>query len=108
MALKLDLEGYELPALQGAAHTLAGEAPLAVIVELNGSGRRYGHTDAEVAALLRAHGMVPVTYDPWSRRLAECDLEGAPPGNALFVRGLEVIAERLRTAPRLRVLGIEL
>jgi FkbM family methyltransferase len=40
--MKLDIEGYEWPALKGATHLLASSDLKALIIELNGSGNAHG------------------------------------------------------------------
>lgn len=47
LAMKLDVEGYEAAVLAGASATLANPGLKALIVELNGSGGRYGFDDQE-------------------------------------------------------------
>ncbi len=53
--LKLDLEGYELPALKGAEQTIANERP-AILVEQNGLCARYGYSDADLVRWMHEHG----------------------------------------------------
>jgi FkbM family methyltransferase len=53
--LHLDVEGYELQALQGAEVTVSVHRP-AVVVETIGNETRYGHTAADVHAWFLAHG----------------------------------------------------
>ena len=53
--LKLDLEGYELLALHGAAQTIETWHP-AILVEQNGLSERYGYTDDDLAQWLGQHG----------------------------------------------------
>jgi FkbM family methyltransferase len=46
--IKIDVEGYELPVLDGAISTLKKNSLSAVIIEINGSGKRYGFTDGDL------------------------------------------------------------
>jgi FkbM family methyltransferase len=50
--LQLDVEGFELQALKGAAATIARCSPL-IVLELKGLGERYGYTDDQVDAWLK-------------------------------------------------------
>jgi len=65
--LKIDVEGFELPLLRGCAGLLRKVA--AVIIELNGSGKRYGHSDDDVHRLLVDAGFCCCDYLPESREL---------------------------------------
>lgn len=58
--LQLDIEGYEWHALAGGRETIARCRPL-IQVELRGFTEKYGHSDAEVRALLGALGYVEVS-----------------------------------------------
>lgn len=53
--LKLDVEGFELPALKGAAETIERCHP-AIMVEQNGLSERYGYTDADLESWLTDRG----------------------------------------------------
>lgn len=57
--LKLDLEGYELPALKGGEKTIAEWQP-AIMIEQNGLCEHYGYTLIELAGWLRRRGYVRV------------------------------------------------
>ena len=90
----------------GADATLAEPGLKAMIVELNGSGERYGFDDAETHRRLLGHGFAPYAYDPSTRELSE--EAGISSGqNTLYVRDLEWVRSRLRTAPPFRVLDQE-
>ena len=52
--LKLDVEGYELPALIGAQDLIARCRP-AILVEQNRLSERYGYTDAELGVWMSDH-----------------------------------------------------
>lgn len=98
--IKIDVEGHELLALRGAAKTLANPALLAVVMETNGSGARYGWSDSELVALMKANGFTPFSYDPFKRELL---LVKSGSGNTIFVRDRESVAERVKNAQMFRV-----
>lgn len=66
-AVKIDVEGFELPLLRGAADLLSNT--VAIIIELNGNGKKYGHSDRDVHNLLVDAGFGCFDYLPESRGL---------------------------------------
>lgn len=55
----LDIEGYELPALRGAARTIAEHRPV-IALEVNGNAAYYGVTKPEIADWLGERGYVKI------------------------------------------------
>jgi len=104
--IKIDVEGYETPVIGGATETLASAEQAAVIMELNGCGKRYGFSDDVLYQRMRKCGYISVSYDPFSREL--CLLEQANrKGNTIFVKHslLEGVRERLKSASCFHVKG---
>ncbi|MFN3630727.1 MAG: FkbM family methyltransferase [Casimicrobiaceae bacterium] len=99
--LKIDVEGHDLAVLRGARHTLSDRRCLAVIMETNGSGRRYGVSDADLLAVMREAGFEPFGYDAFARRL----IPGSAGANTVFVRDPVRLSERLRTARTFRLIN---
>jgi FkbM family methyltransferase len=97
--IKLDVEGYEFEALEGAASVLSQPTLRAVVVELS-------ELHGEMAAkLLTRQGFEPVDYDPLSRALRPAEA-AIGSGNTLFARDVAHLRTRLARAAKLLVLGI--
>jgi hypothetical protein len=78
-----------------------------MIVELNGSGARYGFDDAAVHSALLSYGFLPFRYEPFTRVL---DRLAAPnsDGNTIYVRDVDFVAARLKSAPARQINGVSL
>lgn len=94
--IKVDVEGFELQVLRGSSRMLADSHLLAMIVELNGSGARYGSSDEAVHNLLVSHGFFAVTYNPVARKVHL--LQPHFGGNVIYVRDREEISRRVQRA----------
>jgi FkbM family methyltransferase len=106
--LKIDVEGYEACVLQGAKRALESENLLGVIVELNGSGARYGTDDTSVHSSLLARGFSPVSYEPFGRNLTSLRSKNEKSGNTIYVRELELLQARVKASPPHTVGGVTL
>lgn len=102
--LKIDVEGFESQALSGAAHTLSSPELKAVLMETNGSGSRYGVSDADLDATMVGHGFSPHRYAPFTRTLTALG-PGPHFGNSLYIRDPAWVRERVQAAPRFSVHG---
>lgn len=95
---KLDLEGYEVAALRGAADHLRRSSPPVLLMEaLPGQLRKAGSTVAELLELLNGFGYVTASYDAVDRKLRYQGDGTLPHGNFLAVANSarEIVAERL-------------
>jgi FkbM family methyltransferase len=103
--VKIDVEGYEAAVLEGARRTLDEPTLLGAIIELNGSGERYGFDEARVVATMFQHGFAAFSYDPFSRLLTRLPGRDPSSDNTLFVRESPQVTERLTTAEKITLHG---
>lgn len=96
--IKLDVEGFEVDALRGAQETLSADGLLALQSELQSEA---------VRDQLASRGFRQAWYDPFKRELSTAPNSLAST-NALFIRRIDEVRRRLATAPRRRVLGVEI
>lgn len=104
VVMKIDVEGYEMLVLQGADGILKKDSLLAVILEMNGSGARYGIDEKEIDKLMVSHGFIARSYDPHERKLIPLPSPN-PSGNRIYVRNTADVEQRLRSAPRFSLAG---
>jgi len=63
--VKIDVEGYETLVLKGAQKILGMQSLRSVIMELNGSGSRYGFDESLILELMFDHGFNTYSYNPF-------------------------------------------
>ena len=103
--MKIDVEGFETPALEGATETLNKKSLNAVIMELNGSGDRYGYDESKILALMFDFGFRTYSYNPFDRKLINLNGKNFDSGNAIFIRDEGVLLDRINKAPRVNIQG---
>lgn len=95
--LKIDVEGYEMEVLLGGKTALQNTSLKAIIIELNGSGSRYGFNEEEIHKLLLSYGFTPYIYNPYKRDLQTIDYFGTH--NTIYIRDINFIKKRVTSSP---------
>jgi FkbM family methyltransferase len=103
LLMKIDVEGFESEVLKGMKKTLVDKHLKAIIIELNGSGYRYGFDEKHIHQQLLEAGFQPYGYDPYSRQLEQLLTFGS--NNTVYMRDLDFIKMRLKEAGKLKIFG---
>jgi FkbM family methyltransferase len=101
--MKIDVEGYETKVLAGAHETLSKPSLHSIIMELNGSGNRYGFDEGKILAMMGDYGFMTYDYDPIRRQLHALGGKNNSHGNTLFIRNADSLQEKLMQAPRMTI-----
>jgi len=96
--IKMDVEGYETAVVLGADRTLRSPVLRAVLLELNGSGARYGFDERSLHERMLAYHFTPAAYDPLRRLLRTREWSQGSSGNVLYVRDPAEMGLHLATA----------
>lgn len=101
--MKIDVEGFETEVLNGMTETLKNGGLKAIIIELNGSGERYGYSEDAIHKLLLTYGFSPYSYDPFKRVLEGVYSYGNE--NTIYCRDIDFILNRLMQSPQVKIMG---
>lgn len=100
--IKVDVEGFEKEVLNGAFNVLAKKKLDAIIIELNGSGKKYGFSDDEIHLILRKFGFTPFLYNPINRKLKGLKSFNLT-CNTIYIRNKSRVIKRLRNADAIKI-----
>jgi FkbM family methyltransferase len=104
--IKIDVEGFETEVIRGGLETFISPSLLAVLIELNGSGSRYGFSEDDIRVGFAHRGFSPYWYDPFSRRLNSANSnEVNEYGNILYIKDFDTAQNRLNAALPFEILG---
>ncbi len=103
--LKIDVEGYETRAVEGGSNILDEPSLLAVVMELNGSGARYGFDEGALHQTMLQHAFQPFSYSPFDRQLHPLDERNGSCGNTIYIKDAARVRARLESAPAFAVNG---
>ena len=100
--IKIDVEGYEAAVIDGAQRTLADPALKAIIIELMGTSKKYGFSNAKVHEALMTQGFAPYSYLPFQRKLIP---NQGYTQNTIYIRDKDAVKERLASAAPIEING---
>lgn len=103
--IKIDVEGFEYFVLQGARAILKNYTLKCIIIEINGSGNRYGKSDSEIINILESYGFHPLRYNPLTRSFTSSEHD-TDKFNVLFIRDFEFVKGRCLSGKSFKVWDI--
>ena len=101
LLIKIDVEGFETEVINGAIDTLKKDGLKAIIIELNGSGIRYGYDDAKIHDFIISLGFKAYRYDPELRKLYLIERFGSH--NTIYIRDYGFVEGRVNSAPKVNI-----
>ena len=107
--MKIDVEGYEVPVIEGAKSILEQPGLKALIIELKGNGmNRYGYDENEAKQYLMRIGFKPYYYDPFQRSLTLLNDKNKDTSakNEIYIRDINFVMERIQSARKININGI--
>ena len=99
--IKIDVEGYETQVVAGATKTLMENNLKVIVIELAGFGARYGFDESKIRQQLLDSHFTPHQYNAFTRELRPDTAAGET--NTIFIRDMDFVRERIRTAPPVRL-----
>lgn len=103
LLIKMDVEGFETDVLNGSEEVLKSKDLKAIIIELNGSGERYGYDENQIHIKLLDHGFKPYKYNPKTRSIVQIEHFGKH--NTIYIRDIEFVMNRVKTSRKIIVGG---
>lgn len=104
--IKIDVEGFEMNVIKGGTKTLSQDDLKAIIIELNGSGRRYGYEDIDIHRAIADFGFKPFEYNALTREIISLDSYNQKADNTIYIRDTDFVLKRIKTAGQMKVLDI--
>lgn len=99
--VKIDVEGFETEVLNAMYQSLQSQKLKAIIIELNGSGQRYGFDEKLIHEKLVNKGFLPYQYDPFNRKFDLLQYFGSH--NTIYIRDLDFVKSRVETTDKVSI-----
>lgn len=96
--IKMDVEGWESEVIAGGMDTLRNPNLMAIIIELNGSGKKFGFDEKEIVRTLQGCGFREHSYDPLTRVLSRISGKNSQGSNTIFVKDKAIVDFRLSSS----------
>lgn len=106
--IKIDVEGFETPVIDGGKKTFNQSSLKCVIMELNGSGERYGFDDNVILEKMKGFGFKTYSYNPFNRSFRKLDGKNQNSGNTIFIKDIEFVKNRVENSKKYNIHGFQL
>ncbi len=92
--VKIDVEGFETNVLNGMTSSLKSKFLLAIIIELNFLGKKYGFEDSDIDEKLKSSGFNSYTYIPHIREFKPISF--LDNDNIIYIKDLSMFKKRIK------------
>ena len=99
--VKIDVEGFETNVLNGMTSSLKSKFLLAIIIELNFLGKKYGFEDSDIDNKLKSIGFNSYTYIPHIREFKPISF--LDNDNIIYIKDLSMLKKRVKMSKRFTV-----
>lgn len=103
--IKIDVEGFETEVLNGMQNALTNNNLKGIIIELIGSGKRYGFNEEEIHKKLLSLNFKAFSYSPFDRKLSDSKYFKNISNNFLYLKDIDFIEERIASSIKYRIHG---
>ena len=100
--VKIDVEGFETEVLKGMSSSLQSPQLQAIIIELNGAGKKYGYDDAAIHQQLLDIGFQAYHYFPFERKL-QLRTDFSDEMNTIYLKDRSFATQRVQTAKKVQI-----
>tara|TARA_B100001250_G_scaffold413708_1_gene448742 strand:- start:6489 stop:7379 length:891 start_codon:yes stop_codon:yes gene_type:complete len=101
--IKIDVEGYEMEVLNGGSKTLSSASLQVIIIELNGSAKKYGSSDIEISNKIIEYGFIPISYNPFKRKIIELKKYNDKKHNTIFIRNYNFVKKNIEISKKINI-----
>ncbi|MDB9775838.1 FkbM family methyltransferase [Vicingaceae bacterium] len=102
--LKIDVEGFEFKVIAGASELLGSDQLNAIIIELNGSGPRYGFNEDEIHNTLTQYNYSPYFYNPISKCFHRLEKQNKI-DNTLYIKNIEIAKKKVSDSKSYKIMN---
>lgn len=99
--VKIDVEGFETNVLDGMTLSLNNKYLIAIIIELNFLGKKYGFEDSDIDDKLKSSGFNSYTYIPHDREFKPISF--LDNDNIIYIKDLPMLKKRVKMSKRFTV-----
>ena len=103
--LKIDVEGFENEVIEGSDQFLRNDQLQAIIIELNGSGQRYGFDEEKIHQKIVSYGFTPCLYDPMKRTITPTTTKNKK-DNTLYLKDIKGAQQRVNASNSYKIRDI--
>ena len=104
--VKIDVEGFETNVLNGMTSSLKNKFLIAIIIELNFLGKKYGFEDSDIDDKLKSSGFNSFTYIPHTREIKPISF--LDKDNIIYIKDLSMLQKRIKTSKKFTVNSIKI